>query len=249
MPRIEAGEVYLNGQEVMALWPASKKLFYDNIQPRLQTYHFGGRKKPHYYKESEVLSLRGGKPPVQRNPIIISGIFGDWTTFLRSLGYRADTVNSAIEVVTLPEEVINTFQFPAEKEFAKRSRTTLANNVPICTWSTYYPLEFVQDRILEEMKQDPTLDVVKQIRETHGITVGWERNRYTARDTTLEEQEHLKLLTNEPVLILQRACFTKDKQTLTHVSHMILLGSWFAIEHDYPVKVWDNQEDKELGVR
>ena len=123
---------------------------------------------------------------------------------------------------------------------------TLANDVPICTWSTYYPLELVQEKILDEMKHDSSLDVVTRIKETQGIVVGWERNRYTARDTTLEEQELLKLLTNEPVLILQRACFTKDRQILTHVSHMTLLGSWFAIEHDFSVKIWDDQ--KEQGI-
>src|SRR5215472_4910214 len=157
MPRTEAGEVYLNGQEVMALWPASKNLFYDNIQPRLQTYHFGGRKKPHYYKESEVLALRSGKPFVQRSPIIISGIFGDWTMYLRPLGYRAETVNFAIATGPLPEEVLTTFQLPASRQFAQRSRMTLANGVPICTWSTYYPLELVQEKILDEMKLDPAL--------------------------------------------------------------------------------------------
>jgi hypothetical protein len=246
MSRTEAGELYLNGQEVMALWPASKKLFYDNIQPRLQTYHFDGRKKPHYYKESEVLALRSGKPLVQRNPIIISGIFGDWTIYLRGLGYRAETINFAIETVSLPEEVITTFQLPASRQFARRSRMTLANDVPICTWSTYYPLELVQEKILDEMRRDSTLDVVKRIKETHEVTVGWERNRYTARNSTLEEQELLKLLTNEPVLILQRACFTKDRRILTHVSHMTLLGSWFAIEHDSSVGIWDDQKEREI---
>lgn len=246
MPRIEAGERYLNGQEVMTLWPASKKLFYGNIQPRLQVYHFSGRMKPHYYKEADVLALRSGKPHVQRDPIIISGIFGDWTVYLRSLGYRAETVNFDIEVASLPDEVISTFQFPASRQFAERSRMTLANGVPICMWSTYYPLELVQENILEEMKNDSSLDVIARIKDVHGIAVGWERNRYTARDTILEEQEQLKLLTNEPVLILQRACFTKDKKILTHVSHMTLLGSWFAIEHEAPVKIWDDRKEQEI---
>jgi hypothetical protein len=237
MPRIEEGETYLNGQEVMALWPASKKLFYDNIQPRLPTYHFGGRKKPHYYKESEVLALRSGKPSAPRSLIIISGIFSDWTIYLRSLGYRAETVNSEIELAELPEEVLNTFHLPATEQFAKRSRMTLANGVPICTWSMYYPIGLVEGKIFGEMIEDPNLNVVTRIEEIHGMTVGWERSRYTARSATLQEQLSLKLLTNEPLLILQRACFTKDRQTLIHVSHMALLGSWFAIEHDKTVNV------------
>jgi DNA-binding GntR family transcriptional regulator len=248
MPRIEGGVVYLNGGEVMDLWPASRNLFYGSIQPRLQSYHFDGKKRPHFYKESEVLALKSGKPTIQKEPITISGIFSDWTIYLRSLGYQADTINNAIETVTLPEEASNTFHIPPERRFAKRSRKTLANGVPICTWSTYYPFELVEGDILNKMKQDPTLDVVKQIREIHGIAVGWERNRYTSRNTTLEEQETLQLLTNEPVLILQRGCWTNDRQILTHISHMTLLGSWFAIEHSFPVNTWNNQQQKEEAI-
>lgn len=243
MPRTEEGEVYLNGQEVMEIWPASKKLFYDNIQPRLQAYHFGGRKKPHYYRQSEVLALRSGKPLVQRSPIIISGIFSDWTVYLRSLGYRAETVNSDVTLAELPAETLNAFQIPSTQQFAMRSRKTLANGAPICTWSTYYPIELVLGKIFDEMLENPTLDVVTRIKEVHGIFIGWERNRYTARDATMREKHELELLTNEPVLILQRACFTKDRQKLTHISHMTLLGSWFAIEHDNEVTIWDGQKE------
>ncbi len=220
MPRIENGEEYLNGEEVMNFWPASKNLFYGSIQPRLQPYHFDGKKRPHYYKKSEVLALKSGKPVTRKEPITISGIFGDWTVYLRSLGYQADTRNYAIETTTLPEEASFTFHISAERQFVRRSRITLANGVPICVWST--------------------------IREVHGITVGWEKNRYTARNTTLEEQELLQLLTNEPVLIVQRGCWTSDRQILTHISHMTLLSSWFAIEHDSSVKIWNDQKEKDI---
>jgi hypothetical protein len=101
----------------------------------------------------------------------------------------------------------------------------------------YYPIGLVEGKIFGEMIEDPNLNVVTRIEEIHGMTVGWERSRYTARSATLQEQLSLKLLTNEPLLILQRACFTKDRQTLIHVSHMALLGSWFAIEHDKTVNV------------
>ena len=68
-----------------------------------------------------MLALRSGKPLVQRNPIITSGIFGDWTIYLRSLGYRAETVNFAITTGSLPEEVMTTFHLPASRQFARRS--------------------------------------------------------------------------------------------------------------------------------
>lgn len=244
MPRIENGEEYLNGNEVMTIWPASRNLFYGSIQPRLQAYHFDGKKRPHYYKTSEVLALKSGKPNIRREPITISGIFSDWTVYLRSLGYQADTLTNAIKIVVLPEEASSTFHISPERQFVRRSRKTLANGVPICTWSTYYPLELVRGEILNTMEQDPTLDVVKCIKNAYGITVKWEKDRYTARSASLDEQQELQLLTNEPVLILQRACWTADRQTLTHISYMTLLGSWFAIEHDFPAKIEDEQKER-----
>lgn len=245
--RIEQGEQYLNGNEVMELWPASRNLFYGSIQPRLQAYHFDGKKRPHYYKESEVWALRSGKAATHKELITISGIFGDWTIYLRSLGYQADTINQEIEITTLPEETSDTFHILKNRQFVKRSRKTLANGVPICTWATYYPLELIEGNILEQMKQEPKLDVIRKIREAHGIAVEWEKDRYTSRNATLEEQENLQLLTNEPVLILQRGCWNGDRQILTHISHMTLLGSWFAIEHDFPVKVWNNNQKEETA--
>ncbi len=248
MPRFENGKEFLNGDEVMEFWPASKNLFYGNIQPRLKSYHFDGKKRPHYYEKSEVLALKSGEPIIHREPITISGIFGDWTYHLRSRGYQATTIDKAIEQTTLPEEVKNTFHIPADRQFIKRSRMTLANGAPICTWSTYYPLELVEGTIFEEMKRDSTTNVVKRIQEEHGFIARWEKNRYTARSTTLEEQKTLELLTNEPVLILQRGCWTDDRQILTHISHMTLLASWFAIEHDAPIATatWENQKEKEV---
>lgn len=246
MTRIENGEEYLNGNEVMDLWPASRNLFYSNIQPRLQSYHFDGKRRPHFYKKAEVLALKKGQPAIHREPITISGIFSDWTVYLRSLGYQADTVNQAIEIENLPEETSACFHISPSRRFVRRSRMTLANGTPICTWSTYYPLELVEGVILDKMKQDQTLDVVTQIKELHGIAVGWEKNRYTSRSTTLEEQKTLQLLTNEPVLILQRGCWASDKQILAFVSHMTLLGSWFAVEHDFPVKLRNGQREEEI---
>ncbi len=131
----------MNAQEVITLRLASKKLFYDNIQPRLQTYHFGGRKKPHFYKESEVLAMRSGKPLAQRNPIIISGIFDDWTIYLNSLGYGAETVNFAIEIVSLPDEVITSFRLQGNLpgDHAGRFQTAFqfAPGLPTIHWSLF----------------------------------------------------------------------------------------------------------------
>ncbi|MBX5457791.1 MAG: UTRA domain-containing protein [Thermogemmatispora sp.] len=238
MPRIVNGEEFLTTAEVLKTWPASKKLFYDRIHPWLRCYHFDGKVKPNYYKKSEVEALRTGQP-FQREPILLSGILGDWTIYLRSLGFQAETRTYAVKRSSLPEEIARTFQIDPDQQFVQRSRMTIVSNkAPICFWSTYYPLDLVKGTILSEMEKNPSLDVLKRIKEVHGITIGWERDRYLARNASPEEQKLLRLLTNEPVLTIYRGCWTQDKQTLTHISYMILLASWFAVEHEFPV-AWD----------
>lgn len=234
MPKIINGEEFLTTEEVMAFWPASRNLFYKRIQPRLRAYHFEGKATPHYYKKTEVEALRSGQP-IKRDPIVLSGILGDWTVYVRSLGFEAETKTISLEICSLPEEIRRTFHLSSERQFVRRSRMTLANGVPICQWSTYFPLELIGGEIFAEMQRDSSLDVLRRIREIHGLSVAWERDRYSARNASPEEQALLQLLTNEPVLVVQRACFSKDR-TLTHISHMILIASWFAVEHEFPVR-------------
>jgi uncharacterized protein YqgQ len=238
MSKIVEKEEYLNTEEVLAELEASKKRFYSNVKPYLRTYHFDAKKTP-WYRKRDVLALKSGKL-ARMASISISGIQRDWTTFLRSLGYRASTVDRTIEVgVSLPEDAVETFKLPSDEKFVKRSRMTIADGVPICVWDTYYPLELVEGDILEEMKHGFEVDVVRRIKEKHGIIVGIAKDKYTARTATFEEQELLQLLTNDPVLILQRASYTRDKKMLVLYSDMVLLGSWFAPEHEYEVNIWE----------
>ncbi len=237
MSKIVESEEYLNTDEVMTELGASKKRFYSNVKPQLKVYQFGGKKAP-WYKKREVLALKSGQ--LERTaPITISGILQDWTTHVRALGYQIDTKNREIKIVQLPDKVTAAFGIASERQFVMRSRISFVNRVPICIWTTYYPLELVKGDILEEMKRDEETDVVKRIKEQHGIVIGWSKDRYTARTAITEEQELLQLLRDDPVLILQRVSYTRDKKTLVLYSHMTLLGSWFAPEHEYEVNIWE----------
>ncbi len=238
MSKIVEDQEYLDTQEVLAELDASKKRFYSNVKPYLRTYHFDAKKTP-WYRKRDVLALKGGKL-ARMASISISGIQRDWTSFLRASGYHAVTIDRTIETgVFLPKDAIEMFKLPADKKFVKRSRMTIVDGVPICAWDTYYPLELVEGDILDEMKHGFEIDVVKRIKEKYGIVVGIAKDKYTARNATFEEQELLQLLSNDPVLILQRVSYTRDRQTLVLYSDMVLLGSWFAPEHEYEVNIWE----------
>jgi UTRA domain len=230
------GNTYLDTQEVLSEIKVSKPVFYKNIRPLLQVHHFAGRRKP-YYKKADVQALKSGKPTRKAN-IVISGILADWTVYLRSLGFHAETIVRTLETVTLPQDAIEAFRLSPEQQFVRRSKMTLADGQPICAWDTYYPLDLVRGAIYEAMKADFAFDVVKSIKAVHGVVVEVARDRYTARLASLAEQELLQLRTNEPILQLQRASYTRGKNRLVLYSDMALLGSWFSPEMEYPVNVW-----------
>jgi hypothetical protein len=237
MPKVVEDIEYLDSQEVMVEFDAPRKRFYSNIRPNLHPYTFDGKKKP-WYKKIDVLALKAGKPVRKGSIPLLGGIQQDWTASLRSLGYNAETLlDKTDHAATLPEDAVEAFRLPADQKFFKRTRSTRVNGKPICTWSSYYPLEFVGD-IIDKIEQGTISDIVKYIADVHHVVVGRATDKYTARITTFEEHTKFQLLNDEPVLILQRASYTRDKKTLVLYSDMVLLGSWFAPEHEYDVNIW-----------
>ena len=212
MPKVVNDEEYLDTREVLEELGASKKRFYSNVKPQLKVYRFAGLRAP-WYRKRDVLALKNGLLP-RAASIVISGILSNWTTHVRALGYQADTKTREITVEPLPEEASATFGIETSQQFVKRSRITFVNRVPICIWTTWYPLALVGDDIYAEMKQDDETDVVRRIKEKHGLVIGWSKDRYTARGATIYEHELLQLLWDEPVVILQRVSYTRLKKTL-----------------------------------
>jgi DNA-binding GntR family transcriptional regulator len=235
VPRTVEGEVFVTTSEAMEILHASRQRFYKNARPSLKAYRFSALKYP-WYKEQDIFDMRDGKL-VRKGEIKISGILGDWTDFLRSLGYTAETIDRSIEVVTLPEEAVRTFGLPKDGKFVKRSKMTLANGTPICTWDTYYPVELVDD-FLDEMKSGTAGHVVERIK-AKGVVIGKAKDKYSARITTMEEQNLFHLVSDEAVLLLQRVSYTADKRVLVLYSDMVLLGTWFSPEHEYEVHAFD----------
>lgn len=236
MEKIVNGELYLDTAGAMELLETPKKRFYSNARPSLEAYFFDAKRTP-WYKQKDVMDLKIGKV-VRKASISISGIQRDWTTYLLSLGYHAQTIDRTIETTTLPEDAVTFFRLPADELFVKRSRMTLVDSTPICAWASYYPLKLVEGDILQEMKHGSSVDVPNLIRKKHGIIVRMAKDKYRARTASFEEQELLRLTTNEPVLILQRASYSKDRQPVLF-SDMVLLGAWFAPEHEYEVDIWE----------
>jgi DNA-binding GntR family transcriptional regulator len=237
LTRDMGGVVFLTTPETIQEMHTSRKTFYANIRPQLQAHFFDGKKAP-WYKKTDIIDLKNGRV-VRKASISISGIQKDWSMYLRSLGYRVGTIDRSIEEnVFLPQDAIDFFLLSASEKFVKRSRVTFANDMPICAWSTYYPISLIGGSILDKMKDSVEVDVVQLIKEQHNIAVSIAKDKYTARSATFEEQELLQLISNDPILVLQRASYTENREQLVLYSDMSLLGSWFAPEHEYKVDIW-----------
>jgi DNA-binding GntR family transcriptional regulator len=236
MPKEVNGQTFVSTDEAAALLQTSRQSFYARAKPHLRVYRFDAKRAP-WYKEKEVLELRDGKS-VGKARIVLSGITADWTRHLENSGFRADTkLREAVEA-SLPEDATSLFGLEDERTFLKRGRMSLANGTPICSWDTYYPMELIDDALLAEIKRGAANDIPMALKGKHGLVVEEVEEWYSARMATFEEQTLLRLVTDEAVLILQRASYTKDKSKLVFYSHMVLLASWFEIKREYPVNIW-----------
>ena len=238
--KIVEGVEYLSTQEVRDEFDgASKKRFYDNIKPYLKIFHFDA-KKTNWYRKSDVVGLKVGKP-VRKAHIAIGGIFKDWTQHLASLGFQASTeLNSIKTDVPLPEEATEFLGVTTDKKFIKRSRHTLADGVPICLWSSFYPMELAGDAF-DQMAHNMNFDVVEYIKDKHNVVINWSVEETTARITNMEELNFFRLPTDEAALILLRVSYTGNKEIVLF-SSMVLLANWFTIHKEYHVDIWDSKK-------
>lgn len=236
MPKFVEDEKYLNTTEAIQVLGGSKQSFYSNAKPHLASRPFGTRKNP-WYKESDILALKEGKG-VRKADISIEGMFADWTKYLKSLGYSAETTDDIRDTTTLPQDVVIRFKLPSDRVFFKRERKSYANGTPICIWTTYYPADLLKD-VLDQLILGESIDVIEYIKRNHGFIVKEIEERYTARLTTFEELNSFQLKTEQAVLTLQRVGYTKGEQNLVLYSDMALLGNWFDIKKKYEVSHWD----------
>jgi UTRA domain len=234
LPKTVEGEEFLTTTEAMAELGASRKRFYDNARPLLQVYRFDAKKTP-WYSKKDVLALKVGKPR-RKASIVISGMYGSWSSFAESQ-YEAETDLLGVKETTLPDEIAERFQISVDRHFAKRSQATRVDGEVICTWDTYYPMSLVAS-IMEPLKHGEIEHVTEYVQTEHGLTAGFVRDIYSSRMNSFDELNLFQLRSDVPMLILQRAAYTRDKGTLMWVSDMVLKGDVFAHEHKYetPVK-------------
>lgn len=228
------GVEYLNTLEAIRLAGVSRQTFYNNVKPYLRPYHFG-KKVPSYNKQ-EVLAFASGKP-LRRAAIAITGMFANWTEHARSLGCNVETVSRETTIERLPAELAATFNVSDDRTFVRRSEMSWVDRQPICTWSSWYPLDLVSP-VLAQIQDGSFRDIVGYI-ASRGNIIREVNDVYSSRITTFEEQSLFQLLNAEPLLVLQRMARTEDNRVVMLYQDMQLLGSWFVVRRTENVHYWD----------
>lgn len=236
MPRTEKGEVFLDTSESAAELGISRQLFYVNAKPMLRVYRFDAKKQP-FYKKSDVIALKEGLP-MRKPPIVISGLFKDWTTHVRNLGHAVETVDKEVfHVAPAPENVAAFFGIHAGDDVVTRMQMNAIDGEPACLWVSYYPFSLVEGEIFEEVSRNPRSSIIGLLKEKHGVVISHAVDKIGARLPTPIEQEQLKIVSGEPVFTLDRMSYTDEDKVVLYQS-MVLLASVFQLTYPYRVEHW-----------
>jgi hypothetical protein len=235
--RVEGGVKYITAEPAARLLGVSHDHFYEKSILSLTRYFFDGRRRP-WYKEEQVADLKAGR--IAQNPVIaIEGMYKDWTTDARALGIPVTTGMATIrgiqEPLYLPEEVCAAFGLDGHVRMLCRARFSMANKLYLCTWDTYWPYALVEE-FLPAMKTDPDFSVSRAL-AAKGRSPVRAVEEVSSRHANLYEQEQMQMVSNEPILVLQRACYGQDG-TFVLFSDMSLRGSFFKRRYEFAIPHW-----------
>lgn len=233
LPKIVQGEEYVTAEQAMELLGISRPTFYEKPILYLRVYYFDGKKRQ-WYSKRQVLDLKEGR--IAQNPVIpIEGMFKDWTAAARAMGVPATTTTSEVYPTTLPHDACETFGLSPTLPVLLRGRLTLSRGIYLCVWNSYWPLSLVEE-FLPEIKANPDFSITGALAE-QGVVVARAVEEVSTRHPSLREQEQMQMISNEPILVLQRACYS-ERGAFVLFSDMSLRGSFFKMRREYPVDHW-----------
>lgn len=146
-------------------------------------------------------------------------------------------------LVKAPAEVIEALNLEEGTKVIRRYRSQGVNQgysiVPYRLAENYYPIELVDEEMLEQMRRDVRFDVLAAIKATHMIEIGRVHEDVYGRLPTSEEQEKLKIVRNAPVFDIHRTGYAVDEDVKLEQSQVIMfsriifVASYFVLSYDY----------------
>jgi DNA-binding GntR family transcriptional regulator len=174
----------------------------------------------------------------------IPGITPNLAEFFQQQGLILEETNiDEPSIVRAPAEVAEVFNIEEGTKVIRRYRSQGEkkgySTVPYRLAENYYPVELVDEEMLEQMRQDVRFDVLAAIKATHMLEIGRVHEDVYGRLPILEEQEKLKIVRNAPVFDIRRTNYAIDEDVKVEQSQVIMfsriifVASYFVLHYEY----------------
>ena len=174
----------------------------------------------------------------------IPGITPNFAEFFQQQGLMLEETDlDEPAIVKAPAEVAEAFNVEEGAKVVRRYRSQGVHQgysiVPYRLAENFYPIELVDEEILEQMRQDVRFDVLAAIKATYLLEIARVHEDVYGRLPTSEEQEKLKIVRNAPVFDIRRTNYaveedrTAEQSQVIMFSRIIFVASYFVLSYEY----------------
>lgn len=170
----------------------------------------------------------------------IPGITPRFDLYLEEMGLTpVETNMKPPAIVPAPAEVAKAFDIEEGSPVVSRFRRQGTPDAHYRLAENFYPVELVNEGIVEQIKYDERFDVLMAIREKHNLIIESAHEDVIARFPSREEIEQLKIVRNTPVFDISRTSYgAKEDGPVIMFSHIICVANYFILSYDYAVPYW-----------
>lgn len=138
------------------------------------------------------------------------------------------------QIVDAPADIAAIFGLQEGDKVIHRVRRQGTAEVPYRLHENWYTVDLAGP-FLEEMKQNPDMNVAGRIREMRGIAVTTIHDDIFTRLPTADEINLLSIVRTTPVLEVRKQFLSQEGKTMMFV-RSVLVGAYFQLSYDYQHK-------------
>lgn len=195
------------------------------------------------FLRSEGLLVSHGRSIYVKMPLtrIAGGITARFDLHLRTQGLTPlETDVETPGLVPAPSAIAAAFGIDPVATVVHRFRRQGTTNTHYRLAENFYPTRLVGEDIIQEMQQNPGLDVLLTIKERHGKIIEKVHEDVTGRLPTAREQHLLNITRTTPVLEMVRITRTDRDEPIMY-NNIIFVAHYFVLSYDYTTSHWQDK--------
>jgi DNA-binding GntR family transcriptional regulator len=168
----------------------------------------------------------------------LEGLTENFERFLQAQGFEV-TMENLIEPVieTMPEDVAAFFGEAEGVRVVHRMRKQGIQDLPLRIAENWYPVHLA-GQFVDAMKSDEHMDVLRAIKNAHGVFIVNIQDVLLARIPTVQETKWLGIVRTEPIVEIRRSNFAEDG-TPVMFNRVIHVAPHFKFTYQYSKNHWN----------